>query len=173
MQRFFSEGLMGDERSGGFMGIKVSQGKNFEKKLMELHVHMAELERLEMERRQEELPHSKSENAYRLFFEKTEELMVLVQDGIIVRVNSHIKELVGYTPEEVIGTEFKIYVHPDELPRVMEIYEDRMEDREAPIVYRTRLKHKDGSVVRIEAAAAKVTYHGNPADLVFIKKLEK
>jgi len=155
------------------MDIKGSQGKEYEKKLMDLHVKITELERLEMQRRQEELPHSKSEDSYRLFFEKGEELMVLLQDSIIVRVNSQIESVVGYAAEEVIGTEFLLYVHQDELPKVMEIYKDRMEDKEAPIVYRTRVKHKDGRTVKIEAAAAKVTYRGNPADLVIIKKLEK
>lgn len=155
------------------MGIKSSQGKEFEKKLMDLHVKITELEQLELERRQEELPHSKTEESYRLFFEKEKDLMVLLQDSIIVRVNAKIKLVTGHDAEEVIGTEFMLYVHPDELPRILEIYEDRMEDKEAPIVYRTRIRHKDGRAVKIEAAAAKVTYRGNPADLVIIKKLKK
>ncbi|MBN1224230.1 MAG: PAS domain-containing protein [Candidatus Aminicenantes bacterium] len=149
------------------------QGKDFEKKLMDLHVKMTEMERLELGRKREELPRSKTENEYRLFFEKEDELMVLLQDSIIVRVNSKVVPAMGYAVEELIGTEFMQYVHPDELPQVIKNYEKRMEGKDAPIVYKTVLKHKDGSDIRVEALAAKVTYRGNPADLVIIKKLKK
>jgi len=153
------------------MDTKDSQGKVDEKKLMDLHVKMTELEQLELNRQREELPRSKTETEYRQFFEKEKELMLLIQDSIIVRANAKIEEISGYAVEELIGTEFMLYVHPDELPTIMEIYRDRMEGKEAPIVYETVIKHKNGEDIRIEAIAAKVTYHGNPADLVIVKKL--
>jgi PAS domain S-box-containing protein len=144
---------------------------NFEKELIDLHEKMVELEKLEIERVRTGKPYWKIEKEYRFFFEQAKEGMVIVQDGIIVRTNSPISQIVGYSSEELMGTPFNQYIHPDELWKVIENYNKRIAGKDAPIQYKITVKHKDGSDVDIEAKAGVITYHEKPADFAIISKI--
>ncbi len=78
--------------------------------------------------------------------------------------------LLGYSPEEVIGTSFAHYVHPDELPRLAKYYIQRIAGEDVPPVYNTIIKHKDGSDVHVEIKASVITYQGKLADFAIVKK---
>ena len=94
-----------------------------------------------------------------------------MQDGIVVRANSPIAKIVGYSPEELIGTPFNRYIHPDELSKVTEYYNERIAGKDAPIIYRLRVMHKDGSDVEIETRMGVITYNAKPADFAIVSKI--
>jgi len=99
--------------------------------------------------------------------------IVIIQDRIIKYANRRLAKLLGYTLEENIGTPFARYVHPDELPKVVNHYVRRMAGEEVTPIYETVLMHKDGSKVYTEFRPKIITYQGKPADLVLIQDITK
>lgn len=147
--------------------------KKHEKDLIELHERMVELEKLEIERQRTGKPHWKIESEYQSIFQLSKDAMAIVQDGMIIRVNSAISQVVGYSPEDLIGTPFTQYIHSDELWKVIEYYNKRIAGKEAPIIYRTRVKHKDDSYIEIETRVGVITYQEKPADFAIVSKVKE
>jgi PAS domain S-box-containing protein len=136
------------------------------KDLMTLHKLMVELEQIAIVRQRSGKPHWKTEKEYREFFAKQKEAVAIVQDGIIVRANSQLAKMLGYSLEEFMGIPFSQLIHASELPRVQKNYENRIEGKEAPIIYKTIAQHKDGSSVYIMVKVGSVTYWEKPAIFV-------
>jgi len=91
-------------------------------------------------------------------FDKEKKSIVIVQDGLIKYANPRAIKLVGYAPEELIGTK---------------LYQKRLAGEDIPNIYETIIYHKDGSTIPIEVRASAINYHGRQADFVFIKKVVK
>jgi PAS domain S-box-containing protein len=147
--------------------------KKLEKDLMELHEHMIALEKIEIKRKRTRIPHREIEQEYMSFFQQAELGLAIVQNGVVVRANSPTANILGYSPEELMGTPFKQYIHPEDLPKVATYYNERLAGKEVPIIYRLRVKHKDGSDVEIETKMGVIPYNDQPADFAIICKLEK
>ncbi len=145
----------------------------FEKDLMQLHKRMTELEKLEIERQRTGKPYWKIEKEYQSIFQLAKEGMAIVQDGIVVRANLQLEQIVGYSPEELIGNPFKQYIHPDDLLKVTEYYNERMAGKEAPIIYKLKVMHKNGNEVEVETKMAVIPYHGKPADFAIVTEMKK
>lgn len=136
------------------------------KDLMALHKLMVELEQIDITKQRSGKPHWKAEKEYREFFAKQTEAVAIVQDGIITRANSQLAELMGYSLEEFIGTPFSQFIHPSELPRVQKNYENRIEGKDAPIIYKTIAQNKDGRNVYVMLKVGFITYWEKPAVFV-------
>ncbi len=162
---------MGIVYSGGFMKNHGLSHDNFDKGLIDLHEKLIKLEELEIERTQAGMPDWKIESKYRRFFDQVKEGILIVQDNKFTRVNSQLVQIVGYSVEEIIGTPFFNIVHPSELSRLNEIYNNRMAGEDAPIKYETIVKHKDGSDVPIEIRSGAVTYKEKAAVFAMIKRI--
>jgi PAS domain S-box-containing protein len=85
---------------------------------------------------------------------------------MIVRANSHLSKMMGYTVEEYMGTPFNQHIHPSELPRVQKNYKNRIDGKEAPIIYKTIAQHKNGSSVYVMVKVGSITYWEKPAIFV-------
>jgi PAS domain S-box-containing protein len=153
----------------------MTENKNskekLEKDLVDLHERITELQKLEIERERAENAVKKAEEKIHNLFGKTKDTIVIIQDRLIKFVNPSATGLLGYTPDELMGTSFAQYVHPDELPRLAKYYLHRIAGEEVPNIYQTVLKHKDGSDVPIEIKASVVQYQGKLADFAIIRKL--
>lgn len=136
------------------------------KDLIELHNLMVELEQIEIVRQRSGKPHWKTEKVYREFFAMQTKAVAIVQNGLIVRANSQLTEMLGYSVEEYMGTPFSQHIHPSELPRVQKNYDNRIEGKEAPIIYKTIAQHKDGSSVYVMVKVGPITYWEKPAIFV-------
>jgi PAS domain S-box-containing protein len=154
---------MGQRPWGGSMDTDNIFTDKYSKDLLELHKLMVELEKIEIVRERSGKPQWKTEKEYRDFFSRQKEVMGIVQNGIIVRINPKISEMIGYSPEEVVGTPFAQFIHPSELPRVQKNYEYRIEGKEAPIIYKTIAQHKDGRNIYVILKAGTITYCEKPA----------
>lgn len=66
-----------------------------------------------------------SEAKYRTFVESAPELVyTLSKDkGIITSVNSTVEKLLGWSPEDLVSKSFLSFIHPDDFPKTLEIYE--------------------------------------------------
>ncbi|MGA9347586.1 MAG: PAS domain S-box protein, partial [Anaerolineae bacterium] len=123
------------------------------------------------ERRRGEEALQESEEKYRNVVERANDGICIIQDTIVTYLNPRLAEMWGGTIEEVIGTPFTNYVHPEELPKVVDRYKQRMTGEDVIPVYETVLKHKDGSKVYAELNAGVITYQGKPANLVFVRDI--
>lgn len=139
--------------------------------LSELRQRIADLEASETERKRAEEVLRESEQKYRNLVERANDGITIIQDGIVKYVNPRLAEMWGGTVEGFIGTLFTDYVHPDELPKVVDRYKRRMAGEEVIPIYETVLKRRDGSRVYVELNAGIITYYGKLADLVIIRDL--
>jgi PAS domain S-box-containing protein len=145
-----------------------------QKKLMDLHQQISEFEKLDIEhRRNKSISWPETEEKYLRLLERMGKSACIIQDAKIRLANKKFAELLGYTPEEIIDTLIIHYIHLDELPRLVKNYKDRLAGGDVPSVYKSVLKHKDGSDVNVEVNAGLIPYRGNPADLTLIKCLNK
>jgi PAS domain S-box-containing protein len=142
-----------------------------EKDLMDLHERITELQQLEIEWERTLNAVKKTEEKIHKLFGKTKETIVIIQDRLIKFINPAVTELIGYTPEELTGTSFAHYIHPDELPKLAKYYLQRIAGEEVPNIYNTIIKHKDGSDVHIEIKASVVQYQGRLADLAIVRRI--
>jgi two-component system cell cycle sensor histidine kinase/response regulator CckA len=146
----------------------------FQKRLMHLHQQISEFEKLDIEhRRTKSITWLETEEKYRYMLEQTEKNACIIQDAKIRLITQNFSELLGYSPEELIDTLMIRYIHPDELPKLIKYYMSRMAGEDVPPVYKTILKHKDGSDIFVEINAGLIPYRGNPADFAVVKCLTK
>ncbi|UCF08883.1 MAG: PAS domain S-box protein [Thermoplasmata archaeon] len=112
-----------------------------------------------------------SEEKYSALVENSKDGIVIIQDRVLIFTNRACTEMVGYTPEEMIGTDFMEWVAPESLELVGERYAHRMAGKDVPGVYEIALIRKDGTTLPVEVSATLVDYEGTPTDLVFIRDI--
>lgn len=131
------------------------------------------------DRQQAEDALRESEQKYREVVERANDGICILKDGIIKYANPHAITILGYLPEEIIGTPMHNYIHPDELPKVVERYNRRMAGEEVESRYESVLLHKEGANIDVEINAGLILYEGEKADLIIIhdvterKKVER
>ena len=108
------------------------------------------------------------EERYRILVEHANVGVVVIQDRLLKYVNPWLVEISGYTEDELIDSPFGIYIHPDELPKVVNCYVRRMAGEDVPSKYESVFKNKEGQDIRIEISASRIKYQGKPADLVIV-----
>lgn len=144
------------------------------KKMMELHQRMIELEKLEIKiERKKKSIHEVEKKTLELF-DHDKKGISIVQNTIIKYANPYVSGLVGRSPEEVINTSFFNYVCPEEIPKVAKYYVGRLTgDKDTPVIYKTKIKHREGKIIDIEVTASRIKYKGSPADFVVISEISK
>ncbi len=123
------------------------------------------------ERKRAEEALLESEEKYRNVAERANDGIVIIQDTIIRYANPRLAEMWGGTVQEFIDTPFTDYVHPDELPKLVDRYKRRMAGQDVTPIYETALARKDGSKLYAELNAGIITYQGKPADLVIVRDI--
>lgn len=142
-----------------------------QEKMMELHKCISDLEKFEIQRNLENLSRDEAIEKCRKLIEQCEKHIGIIQKRQIKQASASLTNLIGYTPAELMDTPFARYVHHDELPKLAKIYEQRLSGNEVPNIYKTILKHKNGSDVHIEITAGLCNYFGEPATFAIIEGL--
>ena len=146
----------------------------YEKRMMFLHQQISEFEKLDIEhKRTKSATWLETEEKYRHQLEQTKKYACIIQDGKIRLVSSNITNLLGYGLEELIDNLFIHFAQNGELPKLIKNYMQRMEGEDVPHVYKTILKHKDGSNICVEVNAGLIPYQGRLADFAILKCLTK
>jgi len=106
------------------------------------------------ERRQAEIALRASEKKFRMIFENaSDEITILDADGTIISVNSKVRDLFGYSPEEVTGrniAELGLF-EPEDVEGIMNQFRDVIQGEE-PELREIKARRRDGSTVFIEAS---------------------
>ena len=88
--------------------------------------------------------------------------MVTDPDGTISYLSPSVERVLGYTSEEMLGTNTAEYVHPDDLKRAFGELEALLSKPGVyPEAVETRVRHKDGSWRHLEGMATNLL--GDPA----------
>jgi len=127
---------------------------------------ITESKRIEMELRE-------SEEKYRTLIERANDVVCVVQDGIIKMCNPRLEYYWGGSLDEIVGRPFTHLVHPDALPELINNYKRRISGESLPSIYETILMHKDGSRSFVEMNAGTIVYEGKPADLVIVRDINE
>jgi PAS domain S-box-containing protein len=112
-----------------------------------------------------------SEEKYRRLIERANDGVAILQGANLEYANPRLGEMWGGAVQEMIGTPFSEYVHPDELAKIVERYQQRMAGQTVTPIYETVLRRKDGSALHVELNAGVITYDGEPADLVIVRDI--
>ncbi len=81
---------------------------------------------------------------YSLIQNSTDVITILKQDGTILYQSPSIERLLGYTENELVGTNAFQLVHPDDLPAVIDAFQRVSNDPGEMLTTSYRIKHKDG-----------------------------
>jgi PAS domain S-box-containing protein len=115
-------------------------------------------QRLELElaeRRRTEAALRESETQYRLIAENTHDMILILDlQGQIIYINPAVQSILGYQPEDLIGTSAFDRLHPEDLPYVQQIWmqpEPNPARRSA-----VRYRHLDGSYRWIDARTSRI-----------------
>lgn len=145
-----------------------------QEKMMYLNKQISEFEKLDIRhRRTRSMTWVETEDKYLDLLEKSNKNACIIQDSKIRMITSNLASLVGYSQEEIIDSLMVHYIHIDELPKLINNYMKRMAGEDVPPLYKTVLKHKDGSKVYVEINAGMIPYRGKPADFAIIRYLTR
>jgi PAS domain S-box-containing protein len=112
-----------------------------------------------------------SEEKYRNLVERASDGICIIQDKLVKYANLRQAEMWGGTVEELINTPFINYIHPDDLPRIIDRYNRRMAGEQVPSVYEAYLRRKDGGKAYAELNIGVINFLGKPAELVITRDL--
>ncbi|HEX2181641.1 MAG TPA: PAS domain S-box protein [Rubrobacteraceae bacterium] len=81
-------------------------------------------------------------------------VMVTDAQGTVRYISPSIERVLGYRPEEMVGTNTAAYIHPDDLERALgELSGAASRPGVHPVAVETRVRHKDGSWRNLEGIA--------------------
>jgi PAS domain S-box-containing protein len=90
-----------------------------------------------------------SEEKYRELVEKIDEVVYRLDlSGRFTYISPAIKQAFGYKPDELIGILSSDFIHPDDLPQIMEEFQSAIEDKSEPSEYQVINKSNDVRWVR-------------------------
>ena len=92
-----------------------------------------------------------SDELFRTLIEKSTDAIQLVNaDGKILYTSESIKNVLGYTPDELEGLGIAPFMHPEDIDYFMNNFQDLITKPGGQIVLNYRVKHKDGSWAWLE-----------------------
>ena len=103
------------------------------------------------------------ENRFRTLCAASLAGVYIVQDGRIKYANAAFAQMLASEPDELNGSPFLAFVHPDDRARVAERGRRRLSGEETTSRYEARCVRKDGKIVHVEVLGSRVDYGGTPA----------
>ena len=113
----------------------------------------------------------KSEERYRSYINVANDGIAVLHKGKLSFVNSRLAEMIGYTDNEIEGKYFSIFIPPDILPQVEDIYKRRIAGEDLPSVYESIILHRDGHFIDVEYNISQVRIGGEQATLNIIRDI--
>ncbi len=122
---------------------------------------LLEQELLERKRVEEKI--RESEERYRGIFEYADDIIYLLgPDGSFWSLNPAFERLTGWQPDEWIGKPFAPIIHPDDLPRALDVFRNTLAGQSTP-AFELRIARKTGEYFDSELSIAPVTTGGEVA----------
>ena len=112
-----------------------------------------------------------SEAKYSSLVERSNDGIIIIENGILKFINTKMAEMTGFTREEAVGRKFIDFSPPEEKKRLMEIHMKRMAGGDVPTDYETSIIASDGHNILTEINACLITYEGRPAVMAIIRDI--
>jgi PAS domain S-box-containing protein len=109
-----------------------------------------------------------ADQGYRLLVENAHEAMLVVQADAIAYANPRLGQLIGYSPEELVGMPFAEFIHPEDRQRVLAQYQRRLQGETAPGLETLRVLTRRGETRWVEYTTLNFHWADGPAILVFL-----
>ncbi|EKQ53707.1 MAG: PAS domain S-box [Methanobacterium sp. Maddingley MBC34] len=99
-----------------------------------------------------------SESLYRTIFENKGTCTIIFDDNFTIKmVNSEMERLSGYPREELEGETWTKFIHPEDLPKMVNFHQKReLTPDSAPSRYETRVINKEGNILTTEITVNKI-----------------
>jgi PAS domain S-box-containing protein len=123
------------------------------------------------ERKRAEAALKESEARYSAVVNQANDGVIIIQDNIAQFVNQVLGNLLGYTPDEMVGMPFINFVAPESKALLASRVKARLAGEEVPPVYEARLQRKDGTIIDAELSAGVIQYRGKSADVGIIRDI--
>ena len=95
-----------------------------------------------------------SEQRYRMLVELSGDMVTQLElDGTYTYASPASRSVVGYEPEEIVGKNATEFLHPDDLQRMIEVYERGEGSEDLVQTYNYRFRHREGHWVWLETAS--------------------
>ena len=120
-----------------------------------LYTHWISVQRDVTERRRaEEEERRKEERLRASLTQNASDVVAIVDtDGVVRYASPSVLKVLGFGPEEMVGTGLSVYVHPDDLERVQRSFAERIEKPGVGRPIGMRFRHGNGSWRHLEAVA--------------------
>jgi PAS domain S-box-containing protein len=114
-----------------------------------------------------------SEEQYRILFENAQEAIVVLQGKKIVFFNPKLREMTGYTDDELINMHFISVLHRNDLIRMNEMYTKISTSQSANQKLQFRLKGKNNDLHWVEFSSVLIKWNNKPAGLLFVNDINE
>ena len=81
-------------------------------------------------------------------------------NGIVTYISPQVHHMFGYNPEDIIGSKFFSFIHPDDRPSLIESFEKAIESEVLNSI-ELRLRHKEGDYIDVLTNGSLVKIDGN------------
>ncbi len=112
-----------------------------------------------------------SEEKYRSLVTRANDGIAIIKDNNIKFLNHRAADMLGYTVDEILGTEFIKYIAPEVKDKLIERYRMRIDGKNPPEVYESLLMKKNGEIIPVEINAKLIKYGGESADMAIIRDI--
>ena len=112
-----------------------------------------------------------SEKKYETLVEKGNDGIIVIQEGILVFVNSKMVEMIEYNKEELLGKSFSDFIALSFMSIVAERYKRRLSGEKVPENHYIELITKSGSTLHVEANGSLIEYDNKIVDLVIVRNI--
>lgn len=109
----------------------------------------------------------KSEKKFRSLTEKSFDAVILYSaEGVITYASPSVTNVIGYAPEELVGTYARNYIYTEDLPLVQEVFRNAIAQSRQRFSSLSRIIRKDGEVIWIESVMTNLLMDENIQGLV-------
>ncbi|MEE8470904.1 MAG: response regulator [Dehalococcoidia bacterium] len=112
-----------------------------------------------------------SEDRFRQLVEEMSDGYFVIQDSRVVFANARSTQMLGYTPDEVIGKTVQELATSEVTSRLSKIHTSRLRGEAVPQHYEIMLTRKDGTVCPVEFGVNLVEYAGNRVASVVMRDI--
>lgn len=106
-----------------------------------------------------------------ILVENSKDSIIMIRDGVLTFVNKASIKFVGYSPEEMVNTNFLNFVAPDYREYIVKRYLELMEGKHIPSSCEIELFRKDGKTIDVEVNAVRIDFEGSPVALAFVRDI--
>ncbi|WP_319525909.1 PAS domain S-box protein [uncultured Desulfosarcina sp.] len=125
------------------------------------------------DRKRAEAQFAESETKYAALANNMRAGVTIVTDGVLSFANPALIAMLGYSHDELVGSDLLKLVAPKSRKLVAKRYADRMEGKHVPYNYEIELLTKDGRQFPVELDAKRININNHFCDLIIVRDISE